>query len=309
MTRFDFFAYGDKPKTAKVNPSVLTKQRSMIKALHDLMPSMCFKKTDLKKAVTSAREMKQFSWRNQLKPGEIDEFDTVIAARIGVACRHVTQGILQKKNWALNLNLEGEAPLREAAMSPAAASSSPAAKSPAAAAAAASSRPAARSPAAAAGRPAAGSPAAGSPAAGSPAAAAAAASSRPAAGSPAAGSPTWYGFCHEHKKAYRQIGNQKPEYSNDWLVTGLSTDAAQVRFSDGDIHEVAELTNSDVAAMAAAAKAARSGRGEPLWSGVHTASGEAVTIKPRADRQMLTAVNLGQALKMHGENFSLRRRP
>ena len=83
MTRFDFFAYGDKPKTAKVNPSVLTKQRSMIKALHDLMPSMCFKKTDLKKAVTSAREMKQFSWRNQLKPGEIDEFDTVIAARIG----------------------------------------------------------------------------------------------------------------------------------------------------------------------------------------------------------------------------------
>ena len=80
-------------------------------------------------------------------------------------------------------------------------------------------------------------------------------------------------------------------------MTGLSTDAAQVRFSDGDIHEVAELTNSDVAAMAAAAKAARSGRGEPLWSGVHTASGEAVTIKPRADRQMLTPVNLGQALK------------
>ena len=101
----------------------------------------------------------------------------------------------------------------------------------------------------------------------------------------------WFGYDHELKQAWRKVGEQRKEFSDDWLMQGADTDAVQVRFQDGSIREVAELSIGDLKQMQQVRSAPTS-----LWEGTHVASGDKVTIRPKADRQMLTVI-------MHGDRM------
>ena len=57
----------------------------------------------------------------------------------------------------------------------------------------------------------------------------------------------WFGYDHELKQAWRKVGEQRKEFSDDWLMQGADTDAVQVRFQDGFIREVAERPEADAA--------------------------------------------------------------
>ena len=101
----------------------------------------------------------------------------------------------------------------------------------------------------------------------------------------------WFGYDHELKQAWRKVGEQRKEFSDDWLMQGADTDAVQVRFQDGSMREVAELSIGDLKQMQQVRSAPTS-----LWEGTHVASGDKVTIRPKADRQMLTVI-------MHGDRM------
>jgi hypothetical protein len=118
-----------------------------------------------------------------------------------------------------------------------------------------------------------------------------------AVASPPSAPSVWFGYDHEHKQAWRKVGKQRKEFSDDWLMQGADTDAVQVRFKDGSIREVVELSIGDLKQMQQAVKNGRSaGAATVLWEGLHVASGDKVAIRPRADRQMLTVI-------MHGDRM------
>jgi hypothetical protein len=251
MVSFTWLQYGDNDK-AKLNVPIIQKHKGMLQSLSGLMSTLSFKKTDMKEAVTAARLKVCKKWPHHLKHDEIAEWDKVIGNRIMMLCRHTSQGLLNARAWATDLNLAGESAGVASVALPV---DEPVAKS-------------AHSPSVAS-----------------------------AVASPPSAPSVWFGYDHEHKQAWRKVGKQRKEFSDDWLMQGADTDAVQVRFKDGSIREVVELSIGDLKQMQQAVKNGRSaGAATVLWEGLHVASGDKVAFRPRADRQMLTVI-------MHGDRM------
>ena len=102
----------------------IIKHSDLIKRLYALMPTLCFKPSDLLVCFQQLREesLKTKTWACALQPNEYEEWEAISAARLAALLRDFQQSKLKKVKWALDLlggedtPLAGDGP-REAAIS------------------------------------------------------------------------------------------------------------------------------------------------------------------------------------------------
>lgn len=252
-----WLSYGEYVKSSKVHLSTIIKHSSMVQRLLTIMPTLSYKQTDLKGAMSLCKEETSEDWPVKLKEHEIQEWDEVMARRLHVILRHVAQARLQKRSWALQLN-------KEAKQEATAQNSGDEATDPVD-----DNKEAAplfedglQDESESEGR--------------------------------WASAAAWHGYAPDNGAAWKEVPGEVREFSVDFRIpqNAKGSDPIEVMFRGGDLQQVQALSVADFLEMQKNRSDAKATTGHNkcvYWTGT-TSEGDELRLHIRADRERLTAL-------------------
>ena len=98
VTCSTWLTYGQRAG-AKLNKPMCLRHVGIVRGLTQLMPSLSFKRADLKSAMAGARGLKRKEWPQDINQDEEDEWDEVQVARLTTMLRHVAQARTAQRAW------------------------------------------------------------------------------------------------------------------------------------------------------------------------------------------------------------------